>query len=73
MTHKRLVLIEDIGKFGRLVGGKSWEHQQSIPGFIRDVDCLGGVYIKDTGNVGHFFRANEVVSFTEMEFKKDAS
>jgi len=66
---KRVILKEDIGKFGKLVGGKSWELEQTLHGHIIDVDSLGGVYIKDPSGVGHLFRSKDIISFDEMEFK----
>lgn len=66
---KRQVLKEDIGKFGKIVGGKDWDHQHSIYGYVVDVDSRGAVYFKDNHGVGQLFMVSEIESFAEQEFK----
>jgi len=66
---KRLILKEDIGKFGEIKGQySSVPYDKTIAGVITDVDSRGWVYFKDNEGIGHFFPASKIDYFNEMEF-----
>lgn len=67
---KRVILKEDIGKFGEIKGKYgTFEYDKTVSGTVTDVDSRGWVYFKDNEGIGHFFPAQKIEYFNELEFK----